>query len=238
MLEALARRWLAVARCRRPSSLRRSIVDRFVRSLLDHRPGVRFERLGSDYGGWTVPIDLITHEWVCYCGGVGEDITFDLELIRRTSCRVVAFDPTPRAIAHVAVAASGEPRFQFVPVGLWSKDTELRFFGPRDRRHVSHSIVNLQGTSDYFIARCRPISALMRELGHARIDLLKLDIEGAQHEVLRAMVEDGIQPKVICVEFDQPDTLWRMYCTYRRLCRRGYRLVVRDGWNLTFMQGP
>jgi FkbM family methyltransferase len=217
-------------------SLRQRLVDQFVQSAIHVCPGVRFERLGSDYGGWTVPISLITREWICYCGGVGEDITFDLQLIRRTGCRVIAFDPTPRAAAHVAAVASEESRFRFLAIGLWSNDAELRFFAPRDQRHVSHSIVNLQGTSDYFVARCRPISALMRELGHSRIDLLKLDIEGAQHEVLRSMLRDNIRPLVVCVEFDQPDALIRMYRTYRRLKNASYRLVVRDGWNFTFLR--
>ena len=236
MLEVVARRWRAVVRRGRAFSWRQCLLDQFMQSVVHPCPGIRFERLGSEYGGWAVPVDLIKREWICYCGGVGEDITFDLEVIRRTGCRIVAFDPTPRAVAHVAAVAAEEPRFRFLAVGLWSKDAERQFFAPRDRRHVSHSIVNLQGTSDYFVARCRPISALMRELGHSRIDLLKLDIEGAQHEVLRSMLRDGIRPTVVCVEFDQPDTVVRMYRTYRRLRKAGYRLVVRDGWNLTFLR--
>lgn len=197
--------------------------------------GVRFERLGSAYGGWTVPVDLIKSDWICYSGGVGEDVTFDLEVIRRFGCTVIACDPTPRAKVHVARNAARQEKFRFLPVGLWSGDAELRFYAPRDPSHVSHSIVNLQGTSDYFVARCRSLAAVMKELGHDRIDLLKLDIEGAQHEVLRAALRDGIRPKVICVEFDQPDTVLRMYGSYARLRRAGYRLAVLDGWNLTFL---
>lgn len=212
------------------------MIEAFLARAIRPPPGLAFQRLGSAYGGWTVPADLITGDWICYCGGVGEDVTFDLELIRRFGCIVVACDPTPRAKAHVAKVATEERRFRFLPVGLWSGDAELRFYAPRDPSHVSHSVVNLQGTSDFFVARCRSLAAVMQEQGHDRIDLLKLDIEGAQHEVLRAALRDGIRPKVICVEFDQPDTLTRMYRTYARLRRAGYRLAVRDGWNLTFLR--
>lgn len=40
-------------------------------------------RLGSKYGGWIVPATLVRPDSVCYCVGVGEDISFDLALIER-----------------------------------------------------------------------------------------------------------------------------------------------------------
>jgi FkbM family methyltransferase len=226
---------IAVAQWRSVWS-RQRLIDRFLARAIRPPEIATFQKLGSDYGGWVVPTSILAREWICYCGGVGEDITFDLELIRRYGCEVFAFDPTPRAAAHVRATAAAEKRYHFLPVGLWSDDRELRFYAPRNREHVSHSIVNLQGTHDFFTARCRPIVALMRDLGHSRIDLLKLDIEGAQHEVLRGMLRDHVHPRVICVEFDQPDTLLRMYRSYRRLRRADYVLAVRDGWNLTFIQ--
>lgn len=58
-------------------------------------------RLGTDYGGWTIPDDLIDPAWVCYCGGVGDDISFDLAFIERFGCSVHAFDPTPSSIEYV-----------------------------------------------------------------------------------------------------------------------------------------
>ena len=128
----------------------------------------------------------------------GEDITFDLGIIERFGCYVVAFDPTPRAIAHVAEHAADEPRFTFRPVGLWSEDTSLRFFAPRDPAHVSHSAVNLQRTETYFEAEVRTLPTLMHELGHDRIDLLKLDIEGAEHGVTRVVPRGRHPPDRRC----------------------------------------
>ncbi len=193
-------------------------------------------KIGSGYGGWIVPTALIDDSWTCFCGGVGEDITFDLGLIERFGCRVFAFDPTPRAITHVAAVAAGEPRFRFVPVGLWSEDTTLRFFAPRNPSHVSHSVVNLQRTRDYFEAPVRTLPGLMRELGTGRIDLLKLDIEGAEHEVIRTVLEAGLRPTVVCMEIDQPVRPLPFWRTVRRVRRAGYELVAVDGWNLTFLR--
>ena len=194
------------------------------------------EKIGSGYGGWIVPTGAVRSSWTCYCAGVGEDITFDLGLIERFGCTVVAFDPTPRAVAHVAAVAAEEPRFQLVPVGLWSEDTTLRFFAPRNPAHVSHSVVNLQHTKTYFDAPCRSLPSLMRELGHEQIDLLKLDIEGAEHEVVRSMLERGIRPTVLCMEIDQPVKPLAFWRTVRRVRRAGYALVAVDSWNLTFLR--
>jgi FkbM family methyltransferase len=197
---------------------------------------LKLEAVGSAYGGWIVPIELIRPEWLCYCGGVGEDITFDLGIIERFGVTVHAFDPTPRAIDHVAREAASETRFHFHSVGLWSDDTTLRFFAPKDPTHVSHSVVNLQRTTDYFEAPCRSVPSIMAELGHASIDLLKLDIEGAEHRVLKSTLGAGIRPKVICTEIDQPVGAFRFWSTIRRVRSAGYALVAMSGWNFTFVR--
>jgi FkbM family methyltransferase len=194
------------------------------------------ERLGSDYGGWVIPPSLLSADSVCYCVGVGEDITFDLALIRRFGCRVFAFDPTPRSAQHVAAQAGTLDRYHFQPVGLWSADAEVKFYVPRNRQHVSHSIVNLQGTDDFFIGRCRRLSSLMAELGHAHLDLLKLDIEGAEYAVLQTMMADRVYPTVLCVEFDQPMPFRQTMATVRDLRRAGYATWCIDGWNFTFVR--
>ena len=77
----------------------------------------------------------------------------------------------------------------------------------------------------------------MQELGHAGIDLLKLDIEGAEHEVVRSMLEREIRPTVVCIEIDQPVKPVAFWRTVRRIRRAGYALVAVDSWNLTFVRG-
>lgn len=193
------------------------------------------ERLGDEGGAWIVPTSLISAGSLCYCAGVGEDISFDRALVERFGCEVHAFDPTPRAIAYVGAHAADLPRFHFAPVGVWKEDAALRFFAPSDPAHVSHSAVNLAGTSEYFEAECRSLRSLMTERGHERIDLLKLDIEGAEFEVLGSMIDAGIRPAILCVEFDQPCSPRRVLRMCRRLESAGHRLVAIERWNYTFV---
>lgn len=206
------------------------------RRMLPVRGRADSERLGSTYGGWIVPVNLLSQGSICWCAGVGEDITFDLAMIERFGCNVWAFDPTPRAVCHVTSHAAHEPRYHFVPVGLWSEDATMRFFAPRNADYVSHSIVNLQGTKDGFDAPCRSVATLMKELGHERIDLLKLDVEGAEYAVLESLDYNEIRPRILCVEFDQPSSLRKILAASRGLMASGYELVAVDGWNFTFVR--
>lgn len=183
-------------------------------------------RLGSDYGGWNIPKDLLNQDSVCYLCGAGEDITFDVEVAKKYGCTVHIFDPTPRAQVHfktfTQAIKSGKTLFptpkspspyslhkellakmHFHPVGVWGKNETMRFFAPQNPTHVSHSILNLQKTEQYFDAECKALSSIMQELNHKHISLLKLDIEGAEYEVLGHLLQRGCNVDTICVEFDE-----------------------------------
>jgi len=194
-------------------------------------------RLGSDYGGWVVPTRLLNEESVVYSGGVGEDITFDQAVIDRFHTTVYAFDPTPRSIAYVQRHAADISAFHFTPVGLWSSDTTLSFFAPNDPTHVSHSVLALQQTVSGFSAECWTVRHAMKSLGHDRITLLKLDIEGAEYEVLTSILRDGVLPSGICVEFHSTDNGWQeARDTLRKLRQAGFAVVAADlGMNYTLV---
>lgn len=213
------------------------IARRLAGALLFRvKPGPPCRRLGSDYGGWWVPLDLLNEESICYLAGVGEDITFDLALLEAVGCEAWSFDPTPRAREHVEAAAT-PPGYHFQPVGVWDEATTLRFYAPRNPDHVSHSVVNLQGTDEFFEAEVLPIPRIMAANEHDRIDLLKLDIEGAEHVVVRSLLDSGVHPRVFALEFDQPMPIRKVGSTIRLLKANGYRLIHRESWNYTFVLG-
>jgi FkbM family methyltransferase len=207
---------------------------------------------------WTIPLDLITPSSVCYLVGAGEDISFDLALAHLKKCEVHIFDPTPRALAHYEKLCEGlvhytrgeeqlrlepslRPHFTFHPFGLWSKVDTLKFFAPQNALHVSHSVTNLQKTNTYFEAPVERLSVVMEKLGHKKLALLKIDIEGAEYEVLETIIADKIKISVLCVEFDElfhtPNkvVLKRVETAITRLLAAGFRLVYTSGsGNFTF----
>jgi FkbM family methyltransferase len=204
--------------------------------------------IGSDSCGWNIPTAGINKYSVCYLAGAGEDISFDVELSNKFGCEVLIFDPTPRARQHFdKVIAGGEkellaPRdpslLHFIPVGIWTKKDVLKFFSPKDPQHVSHSIGNMQKTDNYFEANVDRLQSIMQQNKHRHIDILKLDIEGAEFDVIDSMIADRLDIKIFCVEFHhrQGLDLKEIQQAIRKLEAAGYYVVSRrHGLDFSFV---
>jgi len=223
-------------------------------------------RLGTEYGGWTIPADHgLGPDSVCYMAGAGEDISFDCEIARRFGCRVTVLDPTPRAVAHFeqlcravqaghafpingsatafyALAPADLARMRFLPFGLSDADLEQKFYLPRNPAHVSCSTANLQGTDDYFTAQCHTLRTIMNRQADAQVDLVKMDIEGAEYAVIRDLVASGPLPRLLLVEFDEIHSPQDAAAPTRiqrhidMLTGAGMRCFSVDGCNYSFMR--
>lgn len=193
------------------------------------------EKFGTDYGGWVIPKNLINEYSICYCVGCGEDISFDLSLIDHFECDVYGFDPTPRAIEYVASVVGQNPKYYFYNVGLWDTEDTLKFFVPKNPNHVSHSLVNLQKTNEHILIKVNRLSSLTQKLGHEKIDLLKIDIEGAEYKVIESIVEDRLNIKVICVEYDECSN--PLDSNYKTRVKTSVKLLLENGYLLVSVQG-
>ncbi|HMN97354.1 MAG TPA: FkbM family methyltransferase [Phycisphaerales bacterium] len=185
---------------------------------------------------WPLPGGAIRSGDIVYSGGVGEDLLLERAVADRFEANVWAFDPTPRSIAYVERTGFVGPRRGFLPVGLWNADTTLRFHAPTDPGHVSHSVMSELGGATHFDAPCRSIPSVMRELGHDRIDVLKLNIEGAEHVVLEAMLEAGIQPRVLLISWEGDRALAKARAWTARLRGLGYGVAGRFGWAIAYVK--
>ena len=79
----------------------------------------------------------------------------------------------------------------------------MRFYEPKDRRHVSHSTIQHGEVDD---ARphewqVRRLETIMQELGHDHIEVLKMDIEGGEYAVIESLCRGAVRPTQILVEF-------------------------------------
>jgi hypothetical protein len=101
--------------------------------------------------------------------------------------------------------------------------------------------VNLQQTDRFFEAECRTVKHLMELFGHERLTLLKLDIEGAERDVLTSLIEDQLHPTILCVEFDEGRHRRSRGChdkilqTVALVKRAGYAMSSLELWNATFV---
>jgi FkbM family methyltransferase len=228
------------------------------------------EKLGTKYGIGVIPENFLNSESVCYCAGAGEDISFDLELAKKFHCKIYIFDPTPRAMKHFedlvqktnlgelmpigkavplqyySIKSDELGLCSFYPYGLWSEDKKLKFFPPESSEFVSYSLVNLHKTQDFIEVECKKISNIMSLLGHKKVNLLKLDIVGAEYEVVDSLIAEKIFPEILLIEFDEgslasffnradTDYFVRITETIRKLKSVGYIMTFVDDWNVTFI---
>ncbi len=159
------------------------------------------ERFGSEYGGYWLDASMIDSGAVVYSLGIGEDISFDLSLIERFGVDVQAFDPTPKVKKWLA-AQSLPRQFHFREVGIAGHDGEETFYLPPRENWVSHSVMQARqyGRASLRFPVMR-LSTAMQLLGHRRIDVLKMDIEGAEYAVIEEIVGERIPLKQLLVEF-------------------------------------
>jgi len=148
------------------------------------------ESLGhQSYGAWTMETKSLSKESIVYSFGVGNDISWDLEMIRRFGCTIYAFDPDPDAIAYLKTIEVPK-EFVFSPIGLATHDGVQRFYDPLKKGRVSRSAV--KKSSRYTDLPVKRLETFMQELGHTRIDVLKMDIEGSEFSVIPSITDISI----------------------------------------------
>ena len=75
----------------------------------------------------------------------------------------------------------------------------------------------------------------MAEHGHDRIDLLKLDVEGAWEPILESMLREGIMPRILVVEFDSPTSIGKVRRMVAHLDEAGFALAHFQGEDFLFV---
>ncbi|MFC3193420.1 FkbM family methyltransferase [Marinicella sediminis] len=156
-------------------------------------------------GDWGFPADRLPDEPVVYTFGVCDDIDFELALIEQKQARVFAFDPTPYAVEWIAQQQLPD-QFCFTPLACAAEDGEY-FLYPLLDKHGRKSAIMFsfhqqeEDRDDGVRVPALTVSSTMTKMQHDHIDLLKMDVEGAEYEVLDSVLSSGIRPAMIMVEF-------------------------------------
>lgn len=223
------------------------------------------EKLGTEYGGWFIPKDIkLDENSVVYSAGVGEDISFDLLVNNKYKSNIYLIDPTQKSKKHYSevlnyyrdnVLFTGniqndyyekiknlKPDFykiHYIDIGLWNTPDKLKFYKQENQNYVSQSLIKGMFTDNFDYVSVDTVKNIMDKLHHKHIDLFKLDIEGAEVNVLENMFCDNIFPKYLCVEFDlllknkDRDSLSHKLIN-KMVTEYNYRILINDNLNITF----
>jgi FkbM family methyltransferase len=224
------------------------------------------EKLGTSYGGWFIPKSpLLNSNSIVYSVGVGEDISFDALLQTKYDCNLILIDPTKKAIKHFdefKLYVNNKDKFKFsggiqndyyshlknsnvnltkinyLNIGLYDEKTTLKFYKQDNPNYVSQSFNKNMFGKTYDIIKTDTLKNIMTDNNHKEIDLLKMDIEGAEIKVLNHMIESKIFPKYLLVEFDlflkKKDKTNETGKIIKKLKYNNYKILKNDNYNITF----
>lgn len=196
--------------------------------------------LGNEGACWCICPQNFSASSAVYSIGVGEDISFDLTFIQKFGVKVHAFDPTPRSIEWLQ-GQTLPPEFVFHAYGVAGFDGSCAFLPPEDSSHISHTIVQRASSRPAIEVPMHRLGTIMKKLGHASVDLLKMDIEGAEYDVLTDMLTQRIPVKQLLVEFHHrwPEVgIEKTRHAIRSLNEAGYRIfnVSPSGEEYSFLR--
>ncbi len=199
---------------------------------------VSAQRIGSDYGGWWIATDdLKTKKLNIFSFGLGEDISFDIDIIKKYDARLYGFDPTPKSVKYVE-SMNLDERFTLYKYALSDTVGTLTFNLPENENHVSGSLENISSINTIEVI-CKDLQTICKELDVEKIDILKMDIEGSEYKVVENILNNKIFPAQILIEyhhffdsFTNKDTKQSI----ELLLEHGYDLFHIDGYNYSFLK--
>jgi FkbM family methyltransferase len=128
---------------------------------------------------------------------------------------VLAFEPNPETLKllYDNVAANGAKNVIVEPMACTDKEETLTFYAAPVQNtgmsslSKSNAEVNGVASPKSYVVQGRPIDAVVRQLNLARVDAIKIDVEGAEVLVLRGSVETlrRFHPRLVIEE--TPDRL-------------------------------
>ena len=201
----------------------------------------------SETADWAFIGDRLNPGSVVYSLGVGDSIEFDLDLIERYGATVFAFDPTPFAVDWVAAQELPEG-FVFKPWAAAGTDGSLRLYrrvnSQGKRAEVMWTADEQAGDpGDYIDTPAYTIHSIMERLMHEKVDLLKMDVEGAEYDILDGLLASPIKPTQLLVEFHHrfPGIgKQKTAASIAMLHRLGYRIfgISETGREVGFLLNP
>lgn len=199
---------------------------------------------GNRYADWTFCPDGLGEDSVVFSFGVGEDISFDLQMIDHFRVQVHAFDPSQGSKKWLDSQNVPE-EFHFYPYGLAHKDGHISFTQPTEPGIRSLRMTDPEKKSELkettFSLPVQRLSTILRKLGHHCIDILKMDIEGAEFGVIEDIISSPVPISQVLIEFHHRFSNFSVHHTRKAIARlndAGYSIfnVSGSGEEISFIK--
>jgi FkbM family methyltransferase len=152
------------------------------------------------------------------------------------AARILAIEPQPDVFARLVanIGFNGFGSIMAVDCAVADKPGELTLFiDPLNKGESSVRLLRSSAATSVKVP-ARTLTALLADHGYARIDALKIDVEGAEDVIIEPFLTDApesLWPKLIVIE----DSAHRWQVDLRALfTRHGYRELPKTRLNLIF----
>ena len=207
-------------------------------------------RLGTSYGGWWVPKHVIEDSKirrVALSVGIGHDVSFDKEILKSGFC-VIALDPLTECVTFARKELAGFSDLYLENLGLATYSGQERFYAPKSALHDSWSSTNSQltGFEKSILFEVISLADLLAKYQSNILGswtMLKMDIEGAESEVIPSLCDLEYSFDYVAIEMDflslipflNVKTRFKRVKEARELLRkmdsRGYKLIKHENFN-------
>jgi FkbM family methyltransferase len=157
---------------------------------------------------------------------------------------LIALDPLPRCIEFAYKSIPASSSHLIIPKGLWDQSGYARFFSPKNKAHDSFSITNIQNVPGTEYENYQTIDVFELFVSDSRLMdtdnyvYLKMDVEGAELNILNRIIDKGLRVNLLAVEFDALSlipvaSLMRRYRKIKE-CRRVIKNLKTSGYEFAF----
>lgn len=209
--------------------------EEFFQGLNDYE--IEHVYCGKAVGFQVVPSLLEGREdFVAYSFGIGFDYSFELELAEKYDMEVYAFDPSPEVVKEME-SKELPKKLKYYAYGLSDKDALKTFYLPSSGMDYSEHFAPWTSSTKIQM-QVRRLSTLMKQFGHDRLDLLKMDVEGSEFMALPDILESRIEFDQLCIETHTrifPNSVEKMRGVKQLLNDHGYLLVSNGRQEQTYI---
>ena len=161
-----------------------------------------WSRIGSKVAGWWIDLNLISDKSIIYAFGLGSDISFELDLLKKRKCSIYGFDPTPGVMK---LWENKPEQLHLYNYGLDAVDCK-KVMSPLHEGWVTYTVfdslvVEKDKTRVPETVELKRLTTIMKELKHTQLDVLKIDIEGCEYQVIDDVITCKIKPKLFMIEW-------------------------------------
>ena len=122
------------------------IVAKIVSFSYLKNVSLNLTRLGTDYGGWFIPENIlhgIDRKRVLVSGGLGHDVSFD-KILLENGFHIIGLNPLAECCDFARKELGDSKSVFIIEKGLWTNSGSIDFFPPKNKTHDAWSITNTQ----------------------------------------------------------------------------------------------